>query len=298
MSKIIECIPNISEGRDVRAVLACVEAVASVDGITVMNHTSDASHNRSVITFMGSPEAVGEAAVRLAVAAAKNIDLRQHDGVHPRVGALDVLPFVPIHETSVEEAVELSRKVGERIWREAGIPVYLYEDSATAPHRKNLADVRRGQFEGLGEKTKLPEWKPDFGEGFHPSAGVTVAGARFPLIAYNFDLDTEDVGIAKAIAKQIRQSSGGMTAVKALGVYLEERHCAQVTVNLVNYKITPLWKLTEEVRRLARELGTQVRQAELIGLMPMEAVADAAKYYLGLTDFEPNKRIIESFLIQ
>ena len=297
MSEIIECIPNISEGRDASVVAACVEAVASVAGITVMNFSSDADHNRSVITFMGSIDAVECASVRLAHECVKRIDLRRHSGRHPRVGALDVMPFVPLRGADVQKTVELSKRVAERIWKECRVPTYLYEDSASAPYRKNLADVRRGEFEGVKEKTASDEWKPDYGEDFHESAGVTVIGARFPLIAYNFDLDTRDINIAKNIARQIRESSGGLRSVKALGIYLVQRDCAQVTVNLTNYENTPLHVLTERVRQLAKEYGTSVKQAELIGLVPMKAIAEAAGYYLGIGDFDPEKRIIESYLL-
>ena len=297
MSEIIECIPNISEGRDMSVISACVNAVCSVDGIKMMNFSSDADHNRSVLTYMGNSNAVEEAAVRLAKVCAEKIDLRKHSGKHPRVGALDVLPFVPLRDFDTEQAVLLSRRVGKRIWEEVGIPVFLYEDSAKQDYRKNLADIRRGGFENLAQKTSLKEWQPDFGQGFHQSAGVTVAGARFPLIAYNFDLETDDVETAKKIAGKIRQSNGGLPGVKALGIYLKERNCAQVTVNLVNYTLTPLHVLTEEVRRLAIEYNTGVKQAELIGLLPMKAMAEAAAFYLGLADFDPDTRIIENYLL-
>lgn len=297
MSGIFECIPNISEGRDPRVVAECVAAVSAVDGITVMNFSSDPNHNRSVITFMGEADAVENAAAALSRTATELIDLREHRGEHPRVGALDVLPFVPLRNATVDDAVELSRRVAKRIWEENKVPCYLYEDSSDKAHRKNLADIRRGGFEGLAEKTKLDDWTPDFGEGYHISAGVTVVGARFFLVAYNFDLDTADIDIAKAIAKRIRQSSGGLPAVKALGVMLESRGVAQVTVNLADYRQTPLWKLTEEVRSLALEYGTQVRDAELIGLVPMRVLTESAAHYLGIRDFDPEKRVIEEFLL-
>ncbi len=295
MAAVVECIPNISAS-DPETVAYCVSAVSSVEGIRVMNYTSDVDHNRSVITFMGEPFAVEEAAVRLAIAASERIDLRSHSGEHPRVGALDVLPFVPLRDITTEETVELSKRVAKRIWEEAGIPTYLYEDSATAPHRKNLADIRRGGFEGLPEKTALSEWRPDYGEGFHPSAGVTVTGARFFLVAYNFNLTTSELSVAKEIAKKIRESSGGLKGVKALGVMLESENTAQVTVNLVDYRKTSLHTLTEQVRLLARERGCDLKNAELIGLIPQRAIAEAAATYLALTDFDPDTRIIENYL--
>lgn len=296
MAKIFECIPNISEGRDARVVLECVEAVKNTEGITLLNYTSDIDHNRSVITFMGDAKSIEEAAINLCKKTTELIDLRVHKGEHPRVGAFDVLPVVPLKDSTVEEAVELSRKIAKKIADECGVPTYLYEESASAPHRKNLADIRRGGFEGLPEKTKNTDWLPDFGEKYHESAGVTVVGARFFLIAYNFDLKTNDLSIAKTIAKRIRQSSGGFECVKALGVMLESENRAQVTVNLTDYRKTPLWRLTEEVRRLAKEYGTEVESAELIGLIPMRALTESAAYYLGIRDFISEERIIEEFL--
>ena len=296
MSKIFECIPNISEGRDLSIVLECVSAVKNTEGITLLNYTSDVDHNRSVITFMGDAEAIENAAINLCRKTTALIDLRNHCGEHPRVGALDVLPIVPLKDATIEDAVKLSQRIAEKIADECGVPTYLYEDSASAPHRKNLADVRRGGFEALPEKTKDPDWLPDFGENYHKSAGVTVVGARFFLIAYNFDLKTNDLSIAKAIAKKIRQSSGGLECVKALGVMLESENKAQVTVNLTDYRKTPLYVLTEEVRRLAHEYGTEVESAELIGLIPMRALTDSAAYYLGIRDFDIKTRVIEEFL--
>ena len=296
MTKMFECIPNISEGRDISIVLECVTAVKNTEGVTLMNYTSDVDHNRSVITFMGDAEAIENAAINLCRKTTALIDLRKHCGEHPRVGALDVLPVVPLKDATIEDAVKLSQRIAEKIADECGVPTFLYEDSASAPHRKNLADVRRGGFEGLPEKTKDPDWLPDFGENYHKSAGVTVVGARFFLIAYNFDLKTNDLSIAKAIAKKIRQSSGGLECVKALGVMLESENKAQVTVNLTDYRKTPLYVLTEEVRRLAHEYGTEVESAELIGLIPMRALTESAAYYLGIRDFDSKTRVIEEFL--
>ena len=296
MSKIFECIPNISEGRDISIVLECVEAVKNTGGIKLLNYTSDIDHNRSVITFIGDADAIEAAAINLCRKTTELIDLRKHNGEHPRVGALDVLPVVPLKDSTADEAVELSKRIAKRIFDECRVPTYLYEDSASAPHRKNLADIRRGGFEGLLEKTKNADWLPDFGKGFHASAGVTVVGARFFLIAYNFDLKTDDITVAKEIAKKIRQSSGGFEGVKALGVMLESENRAQVTVNLTDYRKTPLYKLTEEVRRLALEYGTEVESAELIGLIPMRALTDSAAYYLGIRDFKSEERVIEELL--
>lgn len=296
-NKIVECVPNISEGRNASVVAECVNAVASVEGVKVLNFTSDYDHNRSVITFIGSPEAVSEGAVRLCKKAAELIDLTKHTGEHPRMGAVDVIPFIPIKNVDMSEVVELAKKTGERIYNEASIPVYLYETAASAPHRRNLADVRRGQFEGLGEKTNLPEWKPDFGEGFHKTAGISIVGAREFLIAYNIELSTDDVNIAKAIAKTVRESSGGFKCVKALGLMLHERNTAQVSLNMTDFNVTPLYAVVEKVKEEASKYGVTVTATELIGLSPMKALIDSAEYYLKIRDFDYKTQVFENHLL-
>ncbi len=298
MAKIIESVPNISEGRRTEVVLACVDAVRSTPGVTLMDYSSDASHNRSVISYIGSPKGVEEASVALAKKAAELIDLTKHAGEHPRMGAVDVMPFIPIRETTTEDCVELSKRVGKRIAEEAGIPVFLYEASASSPLHANLADIRRGEFEGMAEKVLLPEWEPDFGgRRVHPTAGVVAVGARKPLIAYNLNLSTSDVGIAKKIAKTIRESNGGLPCVKAIGVMLEERNCAQVSINMTDYSVTPLHVVTELVRSEATKYGVKVIGSELIGLAPMKAFADAAEYYLQIENFDYERQVLENHLL-
>lgn len=296
-NKLVECVPNISEGRDAVKVANCVAAVASVDGVKVLHFTSDYDHNRTVITFVGSPEDVEEASVRLCKKAAELIDLTKHTGEHPRMGAVDVCPFIPVQNVTCDEITEIAKKVGKRIYEEAGVPVYLYEKAASAPHRQNLADVRKGQFEGLPEKTKLPEWQPDFGTGFHPTAGITIVGAREFLIAFNIELDTDDVEIAKKIAKTIRYSSGGYSCVKALGLMLHETNTAQVSINFTDYKTTSLYTVVEKVREEAKKYGTAVKCTELIGLSPMKALIDCAEYYLKIKDFDYENQVFENHLL-
>lgn len=293
MAKIIECVPNISSA-DSDIVEEVAGVVRSTPGVTLLNTSSDKSHNRSVITFVGDPAGVAEAAVNLAKIAARCIDLTQHKGEHPRMGAVDVVPFIPIREVTMDECVALSRRVGERIWAEAGIPVFLYEASASAPHRENLANIRKGQFEGMAQKVQQPEWEPDFGgRTIHPTAGVVAVGARAPLIAFNINLSTNDVAIADKIARVIRQSGGGLTCVKAMGVYLKERDTAQVSINMTNYCLTPLYRVVEFVRFEAARYGVSIVGTEVVGLVPMRALIDSAEYYLGIEHFDPENQVLE-----
>ena len=298
MAKLVECIPNISEGRRPEIIEAVVDQVRQTAGVTLLDVSSDASHNRSVITFLGSPEGVENAAVALAKKAAELIDLTRHQGEHPRMGAVDVVPFVPVKDITKEECVELSRRVGRRIWEEAKMPVFLYEDSATAPHRVNLAAVRKGQFEGMAEKVLQPEWEPDFGgRTIHPTAGVAAVGARMPLIAYNINLSTSDLSVASAIAKIIRRSSGGLDCVKALGVMLEERNIAQVSINMTDFNRTPLYRVVELVKAEAKRWGVTVIGTEVVGLTPMDALIDAAEYYLQIENFDKKKQVLENYIL-
>lgn len=299
MAKIVECVPNISEGRRRDVIEACVDQVRFTPGVTLLDFSSDESHNRSVITFMGSPEGVEEAVVKLAKKAAELIDLNGHTGEHPRMGAVDVIPFIPVREMSTEDCIALSQKAGKRIWEEAGIPVILYENSASAPHRKNLAEVRKGQFEGMSEKVLLPEWEPDFGgRKIHPTAGVVAVGARPPLVAYNINLSTNDVSVAKAIAKIIREKDGGLRCVKALGLYIEERDMAQVSINMTDCSQTPLYRVVELVRAEARRYGASVIGTEIVGLTPMQFLIDSAEYYLQLEHFDPDRQVLESHMLK
>ncbi|NCB04289.1 MAG: glutamate formimidoyltransferase, partial [Clostridia bacterium] len=229
---------------------------------------------------------------------AQLIDLTKHTGEHPRMGAVDVIPFIPIKEVSVEEAVELSKQVAQRVWEEASMPVFLYEDSASAPHRQNLAAIRKGQFEGMAEKVKEDKWEPDFGgRTIHPTAGVVAVGARMPLVAYNINLSTSDIEIASKIAKIIRRSSGGFDCVKALGVMLEDRNIAQVSINMTNFNKTPLYRVTELVRAEAARWGVHIVGTELIGLAPMKALIDAAEYYLQIENFDFDKQVLENHIL-
>ena len=293
MAKIIECVPNISTA-DADLVQEAAGVVRSVPGVTLLNTSSDASHNRTVITFVGDPAGVVEAAVQLAKFAARCIDLTKHKGEHPRMGAIDVVPFIPIREVTMEECVALSKRAAERIWQEACIPVFLYEASASAPHRENLASVRKGQFEGMAQKVLEPQWEPDFGgRTIHPTAGVVAVGARAPLIAFNINLSTADVSVADKIARVIRQSGGGLTCVKAMGVFLKEKNCAQVSINMTNYCLTPLYRVVEFVRFEAARYGVTVVGTEIVGLVPMRALIDSAEYYLGIENFDPETQVLE-----
>ena len=293
MAKIIECVPNISSA-DADLVNQAAGIVRSTPGVTLLNTSSDSSHNRTVITFVGDPAGVVEAAVQLAKFAARTIDLSKHKGEHPRMGAIDVIPFIPIREVAMEECVALSKQAAERIWQEACVPVFLYEASASAPHRENLAAIRKGQFEGMAEKVKEAQWEPDFGgRTIHPTAGVVAVGARAPLIAFNINLSTADVSIADKIARVIRQSGGGLTCVKAMGVFLKERNCAQVSINMTNYCLTPLYRVVEFVRFEAARYGVGIIGTEIVGLVPMRALIDSAEYYLGIENFDPETQVLE-----
>ena len=298
MAKIVECVPNISEARRPEVVEAVVDEVRGTPGVTLLDYSSDMSHNRTVITFFGSPEGAAEAAVRLAKKAAELIDLLEHEGEHPRMGAVDVIPFIPIKEMTTEETVELSKQVAERVWKEAGIPVFLYEESASAPHRQNLAAIRKGQFEGMAEKVLQPEWEPDFGgRTIHPSAGVVAVGCRPFLVAFNINLSTSDVSIASKIAKILRRSSGGFDCVKAMGVLLEDRNVAQVSINMTNFHKTPLYRVVELTKAEAARWGVHVIGTEIVGLTPMQALCDSAEYYLQIENFDFSRQVLENHML-
>ncbi|HZT57114.1 MAG TPA: glutamate formimidoyltransferase [Pyrinomonadaceae bacterium] len=290
MDRIVECVPNFSEGRKAEAVARLAEAVESVEGALVLGTHVDPDHNRSVVTFVAPPEAIVEAAVRVVARAAELIDLSLHAGQHPRMGACDVLPFVPVRGVSVEECVALARAAGERIWRELQIPVYFYESAATRPERRNLADVRRGGFELLREEigTK-PERAPDVGERrVHPTAGACIVGVRPLLIAYNVTLDTRDISVAKRIARAIRERDGGLPGLKALGFELESRGVVQVSMNLTSYERTNIHQAFEAVRREAERLGVPVIASEIVGLVPQSALDRAAAHFLQLENYSPD----------
>jgi glutamate formiminotransferase / 5-formyltetrahydrofolate cyclo-ligase len=286
MARLIESVPNISEGRRPDVVDAAVAALRAVPGLRVLDVQSDRDHNRSVLTVAGDDEALYNGLLGLFAVAVERIDLRAHQGEHPRLGAVDVVPFIPIEGASMADCVALARRVAEAAAARHGIPIFLYEEAATAPHRRNLEDIRRGQFEGLAEKLRDPAWQPDFGpREAHPSAGATVVGARAALIAYNINLGTGDLEVARRIAKAIRHSSGGYRHVKAMGVMLEQRKLAQVSINMTDFKRTPLHRVFETVRSEAERHGVHVVGSEIVGLVPSEALFDAAEHYLRLEGF-------------
>ena len=300
MSKLVECVPNfsVSRERDEAVFQSLVDTANSIPGCTVLDVQTDGDHNRCVFTMVGSPAAIEEAAFQLAKKAAETIDMTKHQGQHPRMGATDVIPFIPTMDMTVEECVDLSKRVAERLWTELSIPSFLYEDSASRPERRNLAACRKGQFEGMPEKLLQPEWAPDYGERkIHPTAGITAIGARMPLIAYNINLDTSDLEIANKIARAIRAANGGFKYCKAIGVMLEERNVVQVSMNLVNYEGTPIYYVFEMVRALADRYGVRITGSELVGLTPGKALLDCAEYYLKLEGFDARKQVMEYHLI-
>ncbi|MEO0117350.1 MAG: glutamate formimidoyltransferase [candidate division WOR-3 bacterium] len=309
MRKIVECVPNVSEGRRKEVIDKIVSAVLSVPDIFLLDTEMNSDHNRAVITFIGEPEACLEAAFRLTKTASELIDLNKHQGEHPRIGATDVIPFVPISGVTMEECVELARRLGKRIADELKIPVYLYEQAATRPERVDLANIRKGEFETLREEIKKdPARVPDFGKPeVHPTAGATVVGARFPLIAYNINLNTTDLTIAKKIAKAIRFKDGGFRYVKALGFEIKEKNCVQVSINMTNYQATPLYRVFETVKREAERYGVTIKESEIVGLCPIAALLDSAVYYLQLDSFKfdqilenrlPQTKSLASFLAE
>ncbi len=289
MKRLIECVPNFSEGRDPAKVDAIVGAMSSVPGVYVLDREMDADHHRCVITLAGEPDAVAEAAILGTGKAMELIDLTKHSGAHPRVGATDVLPFIPIDGVTIEDCVVLARRVGNEIWKRYRIPVFFYEAAATRPDRVNLENVRRGQFEGLREELKKNhERQPDVGEPkVHPTAGVTVVGARKFLVAYNVNLNTSDISIANKIAKAIRFSSGGLRYVKSMGVELKARNLAQVSINLTDFEQTPMHRVYEMVKREAERYGVVPVGSEIVGLVPKKAIEMAADFFLQLENFSP-----------
>jgi len=286
---IVECVPNFSEGRDSAVLDAIVAAIRSVPGAVVLDRTMDPDHNRSVVTFAAPAEVVGEAAVRAVEQAVRLIDLNGHAGVHPRIGAADVVPFVPVEGVTLADCVAIAECAAAEVWRRARVPVYLYEAAARRPDRVRLENIRRGQFEGLREEVRTnPERLPDFGAPeLHSTAGATVIGARKFLIAYNINLNTADVSVAKRIARAIRTSSGGLPCVKAMGVLLASRNLAQVSMNLTDFEQTPMHSVFQAVRAEAERYGVAIAGSEIIGLVPNQALAMAAQYFLQIENFSP-----------
>lgn len=284
--KVIECVPNFSEGRDRAVMEAILEPFRTTPEVKLLDYSNDEDHNRMVVTLVGEPQAVKAAVIAAAKIAVAKIDLNKHEGQHPRMGAVDVIPFIPIRNVSLEEAVELSKEVGKVIGEEVGVPVFLYEKSATTPDRENLAKIRKGEFEGMAEKIKDPAWRPDFGPAErHATAGTVAVGARMPLVAYNVNLNTSDLSIADAIAKKVRFIGGGLRFCKAMGVELTDRHITQVSMNLTDYTKTSVYRAHELIRIEARRYGVEIVGAEIVGLVPLAALVDTAEYYLGLENF-------------
>jgi glutamate formiminotransferase len=293
---IIESIPNVSEGRRPEVVELLAASVRGVPGVRLLDHSSDPSHNRSVFTLVGDAPSLKAATLALFETAVARIDLRRHQGEHPRLGAVDVCPFVPIEGATMDDCIALARDVAATVAERFGLPVYLYEEASTNPARKNLEDIRRGEFEGLAAKMAQPGWTPDFGPSQpHESAGAAVIGARMPLIAYNINLNTSRVEVAKKIAAAIRHSSGGLRFVKAMGLLLEDRNIAQVSMNLTNYQKTPVFRVFEMVKREAERYGVTILESEIVGLVPSAALTATAEYYLQLEGFTPGQ-VLESRL--
>lgn len=286
LTKIVECVPNFSEGRDKQKIEKIVNPFRTRSGVKLLNYSNDEDHNRLVVTVVGEPEPLKEALLEAIGVAVEVIDMTKHSGQHPRMGAVDVVPFIPIRNMEMEETIELSREVAQIIGEKYGIPVFLYEKSATAPHRENLAKIRKGEFEGMAEKVHEAEWKPDFGPADrHATAGCVAVGARMPLVAYNVNLNTSDVAIADAIAKKVRHLGGGLRFCKAMGVELTDRKVAQVSMNLTDYTKTAVYRAHEMVRMEAKRYGVEIIASEVIGLLPMAALIDCAEYYLGIENF-------------
>jgi glutamate formiminotransferase len=287
---IIECIPNVSEGRRSEVIEGFAAALRSASGVRLLDFSSDPAHNRSVFTLCGEAEPLRTAILALFEQAVAAIDLRTHRGEHPRLGAVDVVPFVPIEGVTMDDCVRLAKDVAAAVADRFAIPAYLYEDAASAPSRRNLEDIRRGEFEGLAAKMAAAEWAPDFGPSApHPSAGATVIGARMPLIAYNINLQTNRIDVAKKIAAAIRHSSGGLRYVKAAGFALEDRGIVQVSMNLTNYQKTPIFRVFEMVRREAERYGVSILESEIVGLVPAAALVSAAEFYLQIERFTPGQ---------
>jgi glutamate formiminotransferase len=298
MAKIIQCVPNFSEGKNKEIIENIVQEITKIEDVKLLDYSMDKDHNRSVVTFIGEPEKVIEAAFNMTKIASRLIDMRTHIGGHPRMGATDVIPLIPISDVTMEECIEYSNKLGKRIGEELNIPVFLYEKSAKILTRENLADIRKGQYEGMAEKLKQKEWKPDFGpDALNEKAGVTAVGARMPLVAFNVNLGTNNIEIAKKIAKVVRAKTGGFTYCKAIGLEIKERNMVQVSMNMVDYTKTSLFRVFDTIEREANRYGVNVIGSEIIGLVPMEALIDVADYYLKLENFDSSqvleKRIFE-----
>jgi glutamate formiminotransferase len=297
-NKIIECVPNFSEGRNMDIIEKIVAPFIKTEGCKLLDYNPDKDHNRVVVTVIGEPEAVKKAMVEAAGIAISNIDMNKHQGEHPRMGAIDVVPFIPIKNVTMEEAVALAKEVAEEMSSKYNLPTYLYEKAASSSQRENLANIRKGEYEGFKEKIKLPEWAPDFGPAEqHPTAGATVVGARMPLVAFNINLATSDIEIANKISKCIRHISGGFRFTKAMGVELKERGIVQVSINMTDFTKTALYRVFETVKFEAQRYGVNIVGSEIVGLTPMEALVDTAAFYLRLENFSMNQ-VLENRILE
>jgi len=293
MNELVECVPNISEGRNKEVITEIIENLKKT-GVKLLDYSSDQDHNRTVITFVADKTTVKKGALQVARDAVRLIDLRHHSGTHPRMGAVDVIPFIPISGVTIKECVEISKEVGSEISKELNVPVYLYAESATSEARRLLPEIRKGEFEGFSEKINDPAWIPDFGEAkIHPTAGVTAVGAREFLIAFNINLSTKDINIAKKIARSIRESSGGLKYIQAKEMYLDDKGCVQVSMNILNYKKAPIYRVFEIVKMEANRFGVDVLESELVGLMPMNAALESFAFYIQLPQLTEDQ-IIET----
>ncbi len=298
MNKIIQCVPNFSEGRDLDKIEKIVNPFRGKEGVKLLDYSRDEDHNRVVVTVVGEPEPLKNAMLEAMGVAIEVIDMTQHKGQHPRMGAIDVVPFIPIKNVSMTEAIELAKEVAKEASERYNLPIFLYEKAASTPERENLAKVRKGEFEGMAEKVKQPEWKPDFGpQDIHPTAGITAVGARMPLVAFNVNLDTPSLEIANNIAKNVRFLSGGLRYCKAIGIELQERGITQVSMNMTDYSKTALYRAFELIKIEARRYGVNVVGSEVIGLLPMEALIDTAVYYLGVENFSM-EQVLETRIME
>jgi len=286
MKRILECVPNFSEGRDLNKIEKIINPFRTKENVKLLDYQKDEDHNRLVVTLVGEPAGLKQAVVEAIGVAIELIDMRKHKGQHPRMGAVDVVPFIPIQNVTLIEAVNFSKEVAREVSEMHALPVFLYEESATAPARQNLAAIRKGEFEKMAEKIKNQEWKPDFGpDKIHPTAGVTAIGARMPLVAFNVNLGTNDLNIANQIAKCVRHISGGLRYCKGIGIELKDRGIVQVSMNMTDYQKTSLYRVFELIKIEAKRYGVNIVGSEIIGLVPMEALVDAAVYYLGIEQF-------------
>lgn len=294
--KWLECVPNFSEGRDLKIIENIVDVFRGRKGIKLLDYSADPDHNRCVVTVIGQPEPIKNAMVEAVGKALELIDMTRHEGKHPRIGCVDVIPFIPVRNCTIQDADRIAREVAKIASERYGQPFYLYEKSASAPHRVDLSNIRKGEFEGLSEKMKDPRWKPDYGPGtIHPTGGATAIGARMPLICFNVNLDTANTELAHQIALRVRHSGGGLRYVKAMGITLEDRKQTQVTMNLTDYTKTSIYSAFEMIKMEARRYGVRVVGSELVGIVPMKSLLDCAEYYLQIEDFSTDQ-ILESYL--